>query len=77
MGLAVVDMEVQRALQAQQPTCLLQPRLQKAEIVLEGIPVGGLRQQSGPVAAALEAGPLPRLVPHGREGASRASKRRC
>ena len=66
VGLAVVDVEVQRALAREQPVGLLQARLEEREVVVEGVAVAGLGEQPRAVAPALEAGPLAVLVAHGR-----------
>ena len=62
MGLAVVDVEVERALGAQQPVGLLEPGRQEREVVLEPVAVAGAVQQRRAVAPALEAGALARRV---------------
>jgi len=54
VGLAVVDVEVDRSLALQQAMSLLQAGCEKGEIVLEGVPVGGLIEQGRAVAATLE-----------------------
>jgi len=54
--LAVVDVEVQRALRGEQPAHLAQARLEEAEVVVEVVAVGRLLEESRGVAAAAEAG---------------------
>ena len=64
--LAIVDVEVQRSLFAQQPVGMLQARREEAEIVVEGVAVGGLGEQARAVAPSLKADPLPlRVADHG------------
>ena len=65
--LAVVDVEVQRAVRREQAADLAQPRLEEAEVVVEGVAVRGLGEQARGVAAALEAGAVARAVRHGGE----------
>ncbi len=54
--LAVVDVEVERPVLAQQPPCLAQARLEEAEIVGVRIEVAAARDLLGAVAGATEAG---------------------
>ena len=57
----------------QQPPHLAQPRLEEAEVVVEGVAVGGLLEQLGRVAAAAEAGAVAGAV-GGRGGDERAPR---
>jgi len=71
--LAVVDVKVERALGGEQPAHLAQARLEEAEVVVEGVAVGGLLQQPRRVAAATKA----RAVAAGvRDGLERAARLR-
>ena len=56
MGLAVVEVQVERALGVEQPAGLAQPRLQEAEVVVEAVAVGRALEQLAAVAAAAEPG---------------------
>ncbi len=58
VGLAIVDVEVQGALAAQQPASVLQTRSEERQVVVEGVVVGGLTEQARAVAAALKARPV-------------------
>ena len=58
VGLAVVDVEVQRSLAREQPVGLQQARVQEREIVVERVPIGGLGEQTRGVAAALKSGAI-------------------
>ncbi len=70
VGLAVVYVEVEGALAGEQPVGLLQTRCEKREVVIEGVPVGGLGEQARPVAPALKAAPLALIVSGGGDGAT-------
>src|SRR6185312_774208 len=65
--LAVVDVEVQRAVLAQEPARLFQTRCEKAEVVVERVAIGGLCEQPRPVAPALKADALSALVADDRQ----------
>ena len=67
VGLAVVDVEVERALRGQEPAGVFQPRGEEREVVVERVAVGGFGEQPRPVAPPLKAGPLAVLVRHGLE----------
>ena len=56
MGLAVVEVQVERARGVQDPPQFLQPRREEPEVVVEVVLVGGLGEQLGGVAAPAEAG---------------------
>jgi hypothetical protein len=58
MGLAVVDVEVERPVRGQQLADAGQARLQEAEVVAERVVVTQRAQQFGPVAPAPEADPF-------------------
>ena len=77
VGLAVVDVEVERALAREQPVGLLQARREEAEVVLERVAVGGLGEQPRGVAPALKAGPVALLVADGLERLARLRAARC
>ncbi len=64
MGLAVVEVQVERPLGVEQAMDLAQPRLEEAEVVVEAVAVGRAVEQLGAVAATAE----PRAVA-GRVGA--------
>ena len=64
VGLAVVDVEVERALRRQQPAGLLQARGEERQVVLEAVAIGGFGEQPGLVAATLKARALAVLVRH-------------
>jgi peptide subunit release factor 1 (eRF1) len=50
--LALVEVQVQRALGIEQAVDLAQPRLQEAEVVVEAVAVRRALEELGPVAAA-------------------------
>ena len=77
VGLAVVDVEVERALPAQQPAGLFQARREERQIVLEGIAIGRFGEQLGLVAAALKARPLAIHISHRLERLARLHACRC
>ena len=56
--LAVVDVEVQRAVGREQAADLAQARLEEREVVVERVAVGGLLQQPARVPPPAEAGPV-------------------
>ena len=56
--LAVVDVEVERALLAEQAVGVLQPRGEEREVVVEAVAVARAREQLGPVAPPAEADAL-------------------
>ena len=62
VGLAVVDVEVERARAGEQPAGLLEARREEGEVVVEVVAVGGLGEQLRPVAAALKADALAVVV---------------
>jgi hypothetical protein len=64
VGLAVVDVEVQRALAHEQSAGLLQARREEREVVIEGVAVAGFGEQPRAVALALKARALPIGVAH-------------
>ena len=64
MRLAVVDVEVQRALTREQPAAFSQARDQEREIVVKRVAVGGLGQQARAVAATLKPRPVAVRVGH-------------
>ena len=64
VGLAVVDVEVQRALAREQPVRLEQARLEEREVVIEGVAVAGLGEQPRAVALPLKAGVSSVVVAH-------------
>src|ERR1700741_3384395 len=67
VGLAVVDVEIERPLLSEQPARLLQARGEEAEVVLEGVAIGGLREQLRAIASTLKADPLAILVAYDRQ----------
>jgi hypothetical protein len=54
MGLAVVDVQIERPGLAEKPTHLQETRLEEAEVVVELVAVGRLAQQPRRVAPAAE-----------------------
>jgi hypothetical protein len=58
VGLAIVDVEVQRALATEQPAGVFQARSEEREIVVKRVAVGGLGEQARAVAAPLKARPV-------------------
>ena len=58
MRLAVVDVQVQRPLLAQQPPRVLEARAQEGEVVVEAVAVGATGEHAGAVAPAAEPGAL-------------------
>ena len=60
--LAVVDVEEERARGGEHPVGLDQSRLEEGQVVVEAIPIAGLAERGGPIALALEAGPVSRRV---------------
>ena len=66
--LPVVEMEVERPRRVEQPVDLAQPRLQEAEVVLEGVRVRGGAQHARRIAAPAEPGPVAVGVLLGRQG---------
>ncbi len=58
VGLAVVDVEVQRARAREQPAGFVQAWGEKREVVVERVAIGGLRQQACLVATALKPGAI-------------------
>ena len=71
VGLAIVDVEVQRAVRGQQLPRPRQARLQEAQVVAERVVVAEALQQAGAVAAAAEAHPGGAGVGRGRHRAPR------
>ena len=65
--LPVVDVEVERSLEREQPARVRQARLQELQIVLEVVAVARLRKQPGAVAPPLKAGPRPLAVTNGAQ----------
>ena len=68
MGLALVEVQVERPFGIQQAVDLAQPRLEEPEVVVEAVAVGRALEQLGAVAAAAESGAVA-----GLRRASRAS----
>jgi hypothetical protein len=64
VGLAIVDVEVQRPLALQQPMGLFQARCEERKIIVEGVAVGRFLEQPRLVAAALKASSVATLVGH-------------
>ena len=56
MGLALVEVQVERPLGVEQAMDLAQPRLEEPEVVVEAVAVGRALEQLGAVAAAAEPG---------------------
>ncbi len=68
--LAIVDVEVEAAVLAQQAVRLEQPWLEEGQVVVEAIAVAGLREERRFVAATLKARALPLPVLHRLERAA-------
>ena len=58
MGLAIVDVEVERALARKQSPRVLKARTKERQVVLKRIAVAALSEDLGRVAPTLKAGPV-------------------
>ena len=67
MGLAVVDVQIERPALAEKPTHLQETRLEEAEVVVELVRVRGLGEHRGGIAAALKTGAIAVRGGHGRK----------
>lgn len=65
MHLAVVQVDIERAIVGEHPVRLAQPRLEEGKVVVEGIGKGPRAHLDGLVALSLEADPIPRGAAHG------------